>query len=122
MYSSFSFQQLPIKETQQAFKGLWWNICDLGFQAVCSWQHAARHCVAQSSKQPWKKGGFERLPPTSEWVLQIPPLKWDYFLTVLLPFCMDPPESSSHINAPTMTKKKEKGKCSVMKYSLIQNQ
>ncbi|KAF3832304.1 hypothetical protein F7725_025969 [Dissostichus mawsoni] len=27
--------QLPIKKTQQAFTGLWWNICDFGFQAVC---------------------------------------------------------------------------------------
>lgn len=30
--------------------------------------------------------GFKRPPPTSEWALQIPLLKWAYFLTALLPF------------------------------------
>lgn len=50
------------------------------------------------SKQPQKEGGFEWLPPTSKWALQIPPLKWAYFLTACLPLCMDPPESSLHRN------------------------
>lgn len=59
-------------------------------------------------KKKKKGGGFERLPPTSEWALQIPPLKWAYFLTALLPFiCMAPRESSLHINTHDEVGKKK---------------
>lgn len=69
---------------------------------------------AANSPSGRKKRGFERHPPTSEWALQIPPLKWAYFLTALLQFCMDPPESSLHINTNS-----EVGKKRVMKKSPI---
>lgn len=45
-----------------------------------------------------RNSGFEWLPPTSKWALQIPPLKWAYFLTACLPLCVAPRESSLHRN------------------------
>lgn len=67
-----------------------------------------------------RNSGFEWLPPTSKWALQIPPLKWAYFLTACLPLCMDPRESSLHRNTHNEVGGGRGGSGgSVMKSSLI---
>lgn len=63
-----------------------------------------------------RNSGFEWLPPTSKWALQIPPLKWAYFLTACLPLCVAPRESSLHRNTHNEVCG---GGSSVMKSSLI---
>lgn len=63
------------------------NVLVVGWRKHAEWLEPVT--VLYSTPQPWNgwaEGGFERKrlpPPTSEWALQIPPLKWAYFETVL---------------------------------------